>query len=201
MPYKYNPITGKMDYYEPAGAEGGETVTLEAFRLTGRYYSSVPFNVSISSYSGYSEKLYALPFLVPVAQSFDRIGINLVSGDAGAVGRLGIYSDSDVYPSSLVYASSSNLDFSFSGIKEESIDISLEPGLFFFFFLFQSGSTLQFKGASSDGFYGILGAQSPGLKSYINYEVNQAFGSLPDPYPTGALLKNSGIFLIYLRKA
>lgn len=69
-------------------------------------------------------------FPVGETQSFDRIGLQVTSGVASSVIRLGVYnSDDDGFPST-VNVDAGTVDSSTTGNKDATINITLTPGLY-----------------------------------------------------------------------
>jgi len=208
MPYKFNPITGKMDYYEPAPADAGGAINPFAFRRTGRYYTS--YNAfTFKAVTMSKNNLYAMPFIVATSQDFDRIGIYESTGVANGKARLGIYSDDgDVYPSSL-QLQSAELDCSTSGLKEDIISISLDAGLYWLVINSTADANISVNGADYNDdyptqYYYIMGLDSSSIQTqpYLYYMVAHAYGTLPNSFPAGASYINTAdVPSIYLRKA
>lgn len=73
--------------------------------------------------------LFAFPFIYPRGGTIDIIACNVTTLAVGATIRIGIYnntSDTDLYPSSLVYGSA-ELSGATTGVKQESISVTLLP--------------------------------------------------------------------------
>lgn len=99
------------------------------FFRPGYYHAGSPTSTSTSTMTLIVNRLYMVPFHVPVKRSFDRIGVVVTSaGGAGAVLRLGVYANSLGYPGSLVVADSTVLTNT-TGAKEMTISHTFDPGL------------------------------------------------------------------------
>ena len=72
--------------------------------------------------------LFYAPIRIDKAQSFDRIGTEIVTAAASGLTRLGIYNcDTDLQPTSLI-VDSGDLDSSTTGVKSATISVTLQPG-------------------------------------------------------------------------
>ncbi len=208
MPYKYNPITGKMDYYEPAG-EGAAAINPYAFRRSGRYYNSFQAYTTKSGITVTRNQIIAMPFFVPTSQSFDRIGVYVNSSAVNGKARVGIYSDDGVYPSTPVLLSN-ELDCSSTGFKEDTISVTLNPALYWLVLNTDGDANMQFYGADYNDNYPtphyryILGVEAGKFLQGppLFYRKDLTYGPLPNPFPTGAsYVGNADVPHIYLRKA
>ena len=126
------------------GAGGGDTVQ---YRHTGtsRYYvAGVVVCTALSNTVMTADVLYAVPLMVPRAVTIDRIGVNVTgAGTAAARVRVGIYtatSVSNLYPDALVSGSDGGeLNASSTGMKENTVSVSLAAGLYFAVFQTNEG--------------------------------------------------------------
>jgi hypothetical protein len=164
-------------------------------RIAGRYYTSVTTgdvgNLAISA-----DYLYAIPFIAPVSEAFDRIGIYVETGAPGAA-RLGVYKNSGKYPGAcfldagVVYVTS-------SGAKEIIIDKSL-AGLYWLVVVSEVGITIK---SSSSPLFDVFGATAPGSNAATGLRHSFAYGNLPDPFPLSEPDYITGNFPhVYMRKA
>jgi hypothetical protein len=92
----------------------------------------LPDNLASMTSSALSTSALAtfLPFLIPTPITLARIGFYLVTAQAGAECRLGLYSDSNGAPGALIL-DAGTLDLSSGGgaVKEVTIAQELPPGL------------------------------------------------------------------------
>lgn len=109
-------------------------IAAEDMRLAGWPASGyrLPDNLASMTSSALSTSALAtfLPFLIPTPITLARIGFYLVTAQAGAECRLGLYADSDGTPGALIL-DAGTLDLSSGGgaLKEITISQELSPGL------------------------------------------------------------------------
>lgn len=129
--------------------------------------------------------LYAIPFIVPVSITVDRIGIDIGLGNAGINVRLGIYRSTVIYPGSLLLDAGTVVLGAIPGITSIVINQILTPGLYWLAFL--SDTDVSMTTFGSDSTICILGLGNTDFSSPLYaFRVAQAFGALPNPYPNGA---------------
>lgn len=201
-----------LEFVTPGGGGGGLSQSM--FRRTGSYYTS--FYSSHMGNSAYFERstLFAMPFLVPDEQSFDRIACDVYDHNANTDGvcRLGIYQDNNsIYPGSLV-VDGGELDCSTDGIKEAIISQTLSAGLFWLV-MNSNGSNgdmsffiLDYAESYASAWWGILGLDPLDAATIyepdrIYYQVAQTYGALPASFPAGASREYYYPIEIFLRKA
>ena len=118
--------------------------------------------------------------------TFDRIGISVQTAEADKSMRLGIYADADLdgYPDQLVL-DAGVVSLGATGVKTVTIDQHLPAGLYFLALLGNSASALLWM-EDVPKYYSPLGTGSaPGLPTFA-WKVQQDYGALPDPFPSGA---------------
>lgn len=166
--------------------------------------------------------LYALPFQVNGNMPFqpDQIGFNVTTGAAGANDnvRVGIYSDVNGNPDTLLFDSGVILVSTTTGAKTASIASNLRPLLYngTVYWLAMLCDTLgttqptvaaKAAGTGStvpDNFFGVanMGAIPSAAASTINgITASQAFGALPTTFPTVTYAANGAMPLVGLRHA
>jgi len=121
---------------------------------------------------------------------FDRIGINVTTaGAAGALARLGIYKvdQSTYYPSSLVLDAGA-VDCTGTGVKFITINQILEIG-WSLLALVVNDATIAM--SYNDRGLTPLGGAGPNILVNYGWQVAQAYGALPDPYPAGGTYYNA----------
>jgi len=128
-----------------------------------------------------ADTLFASPFIVPQSCNLDLIGIWInTAGGTGASVRLGIYEDDgNWYPSDLV-VDAGTIDATVTGWRDLTIDVDLEPGIYWLAFVSNDG-TIEYRHKNS--ITPLIHSRTGGYGGGVN--VSQAFGSLPDPYPSG----------------
>jgi hypothetical protein len=131
----------------------------------------------------------------------DRIAVSVQTAEAGKVMRLGIYADDDLdgYPDRLVL-DAGEADISATGTSALVIDQHLPGGLYFLAML-SDGANAKLWMEDVPRFPSPLGTigGAPGLPTFA-WRVAQAYGALPDPFPSGATEMND-VWSIALRLA
>lgn len=180
------------EWQAKAAAGGAGGAGLEAYRKSGRYYSCDIRTYSLTTTWLTYNYIYAIPFIVAAQQAFDRIGINCNSGVSNAVGRLGLYEDDGTpYPGNLIHGTS-ELDFSASGDKEETISETLDPGLYWLAILIGGANPSVRALYYQYHTFPILGRSSlSDLIPYNSLKGSQTYGSMPDPFPSGIAEQDS----------
>lgn len=136
--------------------------------------------------------LYAIPLIVPISMTVDRIGIDIGLGNAGTNVRLGIYRSTVIYPGSLLLDTGTVVLGAIPGITSIIINQTLTPGLYWLAFL--SDTDVSMSTFGSDSTICILGLGSTDFTVPLYaFRVAQAFGALPNPYPNGATALSSTI--------
>jgi len=182
------------------GAGGGAAENYFKYRKSGRYYTWWDC-YGLTTCSLAMDTIYAIPFIVPVAQTFDRIAL-YVYGATNRVIRLGIYEESgSVYPGSLVLGTA-ELDCSSSGVKEETINQNLSAGLYWLAALngVATGNVKSlYYNYSVEMILGRTACDDATPESC--YYASQAYGAMPDPFPGGASMWQTHMPAIMLRVA
>jgi len=126
---------------------------------------------------------------------FDRIAISVAgAGGTGAKIRLGIYDDKDFYPNSLLL-DAGEVNATTTGYKEITIDQTLDVGVYWIVHNANDG-TIDLHTHET----GIPVSMKNVQQSYRRYRIDQTYGALPDPFPTGAAKVVRG-FAVGLRVA
>lgn len=144
--------------------------------------------VGVTSGNLTANYIYVMPFVAVQRMRVDRIGCRVSgAGAPGAACRVGIYrDDGNRYPSSLV-VDGGPVDCTGTGDLLASVDVWLEPGLYWMAFLCND-ATITFEineGARSLRLIGNVNA--------ICWAVSYAYGALPAAYPGGAGVTNGPI--------
>ena len=165
-------------------AEVAECFCWLRYRRGGRYYTTSPIVGWCGNYDFIENGLVALAFPLTREMTFDRICVNALS--LGDKGRMGIYSDDgDVYPANLILdAGELSLP---GGLAEASIDLTLQPGLYWASFLPNTDITLTVRANSFAAFVPI-GTDDPLLVAdhHNVWCKTVPYGPLPNSFPTGA---------------
>ena len=139
-----------------------------------------------------------LPFYVPVAQSFDRVAVNVTTAAAGNA-RLGIYADSGaVYPGTLVL-DAGVVTTGTTGIRWLEANLTLLPGLYWLARLQDATPSLQ--GLASTGML-ALGSEDLGAAWITGYRLARTYAEgLPADFPLGAVHITGPRPGVFLRRA
>ena len=204
----WDAVGAEWEPVAPGGGGGGAENPM-AHRRVGRGYTTWDYYTSTTQ-QAVRDKLYAYPFIVPVAQSFDRIVVGVSAAQAGGVARVGIYDDDgDVYPDNLI-VSSAELDCSVIGYKTTVIAETLDPGLHWLVIISDSTAAnitfraMDYNQSSPLSYFAILGKDPTNfvLTPGTHWSLADAYGALPDPFPGGAsLINNENMITIMLRVA
>jgi hypothetical protein len=174
-----------------------EIVDLWKYRFSGYYYASSMITAgALAATTTSANNLDAFPIIVPVEQAFDRIGVNVVSTPAGKL-RLGIYADNNGKPGSRIL-DSGEIDVSSTGLKTATINITLEPGLYWLVKVQDNTPGLSGLNATDMFTIGLdssLGIGTGWRRASYNY------AALPDPFGTSLTFRTGGQVIIFLRKA
>lgn len=161
----------------------------------GEYFPPFPFRqTAATAYS--ANVLYAVPFVACIRDiTIDRIAIFVTVADAVNPNvRLGIYNDgTNLYPGTLLNAGGV-VDVSSTGVKAVTIDQALTKGSLYWLALLADGTpTIQYCSAA----FPITG-MAPATFASIQemWQISQAYGALPDPFPTGSPTFNGSAALI-----
>lgn len=130
--------------------------------------------------------LSAVPFYSPVPLSIDRIGIRVTVGAAGFA-RLGVYSDDGTIHPGALFSDCGLIDVTVAGNKEiAALGLTFAANtLYWLAYLANINPTVRVLGDTT--MFGLTGSPTPDCGSMAGgYQVSQAYGALPDPFPTPA---------------
>lgn len=158
-----------------------DALDLLRYRRAGLYHAGITAS-SLAGLATSANNQDMLPFYVPVAQSFDRIAINVTSLAAGNA-RLGIYADSGaVYPGELML-DAGVVTTGTVGIRALTINLMLAPGLYWLARLQDAAPSLQ--GLSPAGMI-ALGSEDLGISACTGYRLARPYGDgFPGSFPSG----------------
>jgi hypothetical protein len=131
-----------------------------------------------------------IPVIIPKRVKLDRIGMNIIgAGSAGAKVRLGIYlDDGNGYPSTLISGTDvDELDAATAGWKENTIDVTLDPGLYWLVFAHNDG-TVDFRRLTGSVIIGFYTSTQDNLIGH--WRATFAYAALPFAFPSGASAQN-----------
>lgn len=190
---------------------GGFVPTGAAFHpgfVSGQFYFG-PDALSAGSLAGNvstaAATLYAIPFFVPVATTFNTIGIHCTTGVAASSIQLGVYNNSGGLPSSLV-KDCGNVATTTSGtdVTIGSLNMTLSPGWYWIALGSDATHTPGFScvvGSTSicSSIWFLGSSTSAPSSSSNNIKTTWTPGALPNTFPTGSLSYGNGSWLIFLK--
>jgi hypothetical protein len=145
--------------------------------------------------------LLCLPFYMPdVPNIVTKIGLNVTFAVADKGYRLGIYEDkgeAKLYPHKLI-VDAGVVSAATTGVKSITIKRGLKRGLYWLAIIGNSSSVQIAAFPLGGSSWAVLGHSEDGTIPYVGIVVNQAYGALPDPYPTGGIEYALGIPYIFL---
>lgn len=167
------------------------------------HWLRVPSNASFDNITDQLtvNRLYSVPFIVPQAKTFDRIGcVVAISFTGGSLARLGIYDDDDGLPNNLILDAGTVL---LDSVGDRAITISqaLNPGRYHLALVADddTGYLRSIKFQQLLAHYGTADLDATSDTKVMAY-VAHTFGALPDPFGTPSF-DNNGPFLMGLRVA
>ncbi len=166
-------------------------------RTPGKYYGPLGGSNVTTTSTAMVNKIYAVPFLVLVEETFDRISITIQTAAAGNA-RLGVYRDNGYAPGSLL-VDAGEIDTGTTGDKEIVINQILSPGLYWLAIIYSAAPKVYAPNFTVN----LLGLGSNNVQGSGNgmvYLTDQAYGALPDPHPT-PVIASATCPGIVLRKA
>lgn len=168
---------------------------------TGRRYYPAYFDSLLSSGFVYAAStLYAHKIMYP-ARTWAGIGFRNISSVAGQNLRLGIYSDLNGYPDTLVF-DSGNITLAGGGYKNVLSPIALSDQTYWMVWVSSTNSLqTQFAfhagTAAGDGLIGYHGLDMASDVRYYGLSVAFPFGALPGAFPGGASLISAASAISY----
>lgn len=154
------------------------------------WYSSFSVGATLSNSSQAVDLIRSLPFISGCGGFIDSISFEIVTpGAGGAKGRVGIYeatSDTNLYPNNLV-VDSGEFDCSIGGIKTASVNVFLKPNTLYWFAQLLGTNASTPRVSSTSGIPNVFGfANTLGVNPRAGFTKAQAYGALPDPYPSAS---------------
>ena len=138
--------------------------------------------------------LYAMPFEVPTATTFDQISAEVTTLGSGSNIRLGVYDDSNGYPGALRF-DSANISSATTGHKTATITAGVQafkPGLYWL--AYENSATVpQIRCLPGTDGLAIIGYPAPPSTTIpgLCYTVAHTVGALPNPYTAAATIRNT----------
>lgn len=169
--------------------------------VTGRYYGPQPQGTPGVSAQG-TGVLTVVPFWVPATFTADRIGAEITTGAATAVGRLGIWSsNSNDFPSTLLVDAGTIDASAASSILTKTISQVFTPGLYWLGLVSQVASAT-FRTAGQGGLSPVVDttfAATSGANGINCYYQTGITGALAD-WPAAWAAAGTG-YLVKVRSA
>lgn len=133
--------------------------------ITGRYYDQSIGCTTSSTIAGAAGRIDLSAYCVPQDFAVDRLGVNVTTLIASALGRVVVYaSDANGQPATRVFQGASQLDFSTTGLKEHVENFTFLAGVQYWIGL-HSSSTATVSGIAV-GFLPSLGFLTGNATSY-----------------------------------
>lgn len=154
---------------------------LQKFR-TGEYIETL-LGTTAAANALTANKLYAVPFVVARAMTFDRIAVQVTTLAAGSSIRLGIYNDgTNLYPGALLL-DAGEVSAATTGVKAITINQALTKGLYWLALVSDGAPAIYFS------YWGWAGlgkvATNFSDEQYRYWSVSFTYAALPDPFTTG----------------
>ncbi len=164
--------------------------SLELIR-TGTYFGSPAGEVSTNTLT--ASRMYATPIIVARAITVEEIAIEVTTGDAGKVARVGIYNNgTNLYPGTLVIDGGEVSVAGVALVTAAIADTVLTKGIYWLAVVGDGTPTLR-GWASDDWWFPILGRDPAMLTRWHNHwyvalAYTAGVTTLPDPFTAGATL-------------
>lgn len=149
------------------------------YRTGGTFYYAPQHGVE-SAVALVAGTLYAIPFFVPVATTFDSIGVVASGATASAACRLGIYADSGGVPAGLTL-DAGQVAAATGGFKTIAISQALAAGWYWLACAMQGANGLLFLTPSGSGVTSVP-SSAPGAGLISGYAQTGVAGALPSPW-------------------
>lgn len=155
-------------------------------KLKGIYHYPQDTGAGMSTLAPAVNSMRFHPYFVKERMTIDRIGCVVSAGTTGKA-RVGIYAaDASGYPSALV-VDSGEFTITAPGNYTSTIDVTLEPGLYYFGYLVDTANTFfSFINGQYYFYDGALGVTNIGSANInLVWFIARTYGPLPDPFPAG----------------
>ena len=180
----------------------GDKLRLDAldylrYRRVGLYHVGITA-AGMSGLTTSANNIDLLPFYVPVAQSFDRVAVNVTAAAAGNA-QLGVYADSGtVYPGELIL-NAGIVTTGTVGIRWLGAELTLMPGLYWLARLQDAAPSLM--GLAGTGLLAI-GSEDLGATWITGYRLARAYADgFPAVFPPGAVHITGSRPGVFIRRA
>lgn len=132
--------------------------------------------------------LYAMPIIVPERVTVSEIGLEITATSTASTLYVGVYSDNNTYPGTLI-ASSGSIDTTTTGFKSSVVSATLQSGIYWLGLRHESVGATGVRATTP--ILGLLGMSYPANASssgcyYMTY--TELAENIPNPFPAGASL-------------
>lgn len=137
--------------------------------------------------------LRASPFIVGRELTLDRIQAEVTTPGTSAKLRLGVYADNNGYPGALL-VDSGELDAGSTGVKTATINLTIQPGLYWLACLGGTASAT-YRAEGSTCFWPSVSGYNSAMGGIIRqpyWVVAQTYGALPNPFTASGSINNTG---------
>jgi hypothetical protein len=188
------PASPTGTYYKDDGTwntPGGTTIATpyEYFRRYGatraRHYT-MPHAATDMTVSGalVNNRLYAIPFVCPKTVTADMISVYCTTSVGSGALRLGIYSDTNGEPGTLLL-DAGTVDTSSTGLRYINISQSLTGGVLYWLAAIGNNATHQFRVPALASIFNVIGIDAAIGTSVVTYLYYAgSYGALPGTFPT-----------------
>ena len=168
---------------------------------TGVYYSTnlQVYQLTSATQALTADRLYAVPMVIARATTWDRIAVYIATAAAaGKKARLGIYANgTNLHPGALVL-DAGEVAVDATGTKAITIEESLSKGIYWIVIISDGTPSIR-KNLYSINLLGGDATNPTRFKSLVYKD--DAYGALPDPFPSGGIYEGNFILEIGLRLA
>lgn len=163
-----------------------------------RYLSGGLLSLNTASTAALQVNLiYLTPFRVLGYTALTRIGFEVTTAVAGNA-RLGIFSVNSTCDGGTLVLDAGTVSTGTTGIKEITINQTLEPGLYFTALLADNTSTVRSSALTPEA-EGIFGVSAPGAGEHLFFK-SQTYGAMPSSVTSMGYSAGHGPLQIWLRK-
>lgn len=175
--------------------------------VSGNYYFTSGQSATTTASMGANNVLKVVPWRVPSAVTLSKIGCEVTTaGEAGSKVRLGIYADASGVPGALV-VDGGQINGDSNTVQEATINVSLDPGLYWIGAAAQSAPTTRptvraslYQYAPEEAYIGQ--ATIPGTNDlWYGYGVASVSGALPSTFGTPILQTATAIIRVFVKVA
>ncbi len=147
--------------------------------ISGRYYDQSNIGTAYTTITGAAGRIDLSPICFPTSVAVDRLGVNVTTGVASAVGRVVIYSANAAgQPATRVFYGASDLDLSTTGAKEHTASFTFQSGVLYWIgFHHSSTATISALPANIIPSLGLTAANATSQVTSVRQTVTYASGA------------------------